>query len=720
MLRAHYILVISLLCHLPAWSGERVYEAEGSFAMGDGDTKQEAQREAFLSAKASALEEAGVYIESVTRMLTSETDTGESEEFDREIRAITAGVAKVADEDVTYTAVFDAETGTVTWSCRLRARIEEDSVAKQIGALRSNERLVDQLAQAEQQNTEYLAELASLREELISARQSTASDDDSQSRRIQALAARRSTLLGNIDANELISRASQAESDGRFREAIPLYRQALSLDPSLPYANLNLGVALAVTGELQEAQRYFRKAIQSNPESAVAHYNLGLTLDKLGRRADAIVRYREAIRLDPDYSGAYNNLALALGDVGDSDGELEALQNAVRTDPENATALYNLGISQGQNEDWPGAAATFERVATLQSQNAKAFYHLGYAMQKVDSNQEALTAYRRAEELGLPPTAGMHFNMALLLSGLGDTAGAESQYRRAIQIDPSYRSERYRSAISYRRRSDPSQSTLSDSAVTAAASGDFNRMIQLVQAGAGADAVDDDGYTLLAYASAAGRLDAIAVLVRAGASVNWESRMTPLHWASHGGHVRAVEFLVENGARLEAASESGLTALTTAASRGHAPAVRTLIRLGADTEAKGTSGMTPIQYAAVFGYEDVIAALVEGGADLHSRAENGRTALHTATHHGNTSAVDRLLALGANPNTADRWGRHSLIEAAIEGHAEIARLLVSGGAAIELADGEGMRAADHARENGHNKLYRLLKREDRSTKSKGS
>lgn len=124
-------LFIALLS-LEVSAKERVYETEARFVMGDGDTKQEAQQQAFVMAKMKALEEAGVYIKAQTTMLTSESEGHIEEDFKREIKAIAAGVTKIRAEDVVYVSEFDPTTSNVTWVCRIKAVIDEDSVREQI------------------------------------------------------------------------------------------------------------------------------------------------------------------------------------------------------------------------------------------------------------------------------------------------------------------------------------------------------------------------------------------------------------------------------------------------------------------------------------------------------------------------------------------------------------------------------------------------------------
>ncbi len=59
----------------------------------------------------------------------------------------------------------------------------------------------------------------------------------------------------------LFSEAVARQQGGQHPEAITLYHQILTLDPGLPEANCNMGVALAGFGRLDEAEPRVRRVI---------------------------------------------------------------------------------------------------------------------------------------------------------------------------------------------------------------------------------------------------------------------------------------------------------------------------------------------------------------------------------------------------------------------------------------------------------------------------
>ena len=103
---------------------------------------------------------------------------------------------------------------------------------------------------------------------------------------------------------------------GRFREALPYLRQAISLRPGNFMAWNCVGEALGSLGRAEEAADAFSRAVSVRGDFAPAHYNLGLALRRLGRREDAIGALRRAVELQPDFAEALHALGRTLHGSG--------------------------------------------------------------------------------------------------------------------------------------------------------------------------------------------------------------------------------------------------------------------------------------------------------------------------------------------------------------------------------------------------------------------
>jgi len=265
-----------------------------------------------------------------------------------------------------------------------------------------------------------------------------------------------------------------------------------------------------------------------------------------------------------------------------------------------------------------------------------------------------------------------------------------------------------------------------------------------------------DGMTLLHCAAARGNQDDVVELLNAGAKLDVpdNSKRTPLHWAAYNGHPNVVKFFLTQGAstaereaeertalhlaiigrsldtiRLlisksdkEAQDKTGMTALALAASQGHDASIRLLLEHGVDMEAKSSDGQTTLHWAVANGHETVTRLLLDRGANHNATSSDGRTALHMAAANGH-EVVTRLLLLeyGFNPYATSSDGRTALHCAAANGHEVVTYILLDcdgllldcGADHDATSDGLHMAAA-----TGHEAGTRpLLKRRDNNATS---
>jgi len=74
---------------------------------------------------------------------------------------------------------------------------------------------------------------------------------------------------------------------GNFALAVPYYRRALSVDPSLIDVQVDLGVSYHNDGQSELAREVLEEAVRRRPDHAVARFDLGIVYHQLGRAEDA-------------------------------------------------------------------------------------------------------------------------------------------------------------------------------------------------------------------------------------------------------------------------------------------------------------------------------------------------------------------------------------------------------------------------------------------------
>jgi tankyrase len=106
---------------------------------------------------------------------------------------------------------------------------------------------------------------------------------------------------------------------------------------------------------------------------------------------------------------------------------------------------------------------------------------------------------------------------------------------------------------------------------------------------------------------------------------------TPLHLAAGYNNVEVAEFLLENGADVNAQDKGGLIPLHNASSYGHVDIAALLIKFNTCVNAVDKWGFTPLHEAAQKGRTQLCALLLAHGADPTMKNQEGQTSLDLTT-----------------------------------------------------------------------------------------
>lgn len=191
--------------------------------------------------------------------------------------------------------------------------------------------------------------------------------------------------------------------------------------------------------------------------------------------------------------------------------------------------------------------------------------------------------------------------------------------------------------------------------------------------------------------AATGDLDSLRKLVAGDPSLvgqpDGKWRALPIHWASYGGHVDAVRFLVECGADPRATDAAGNRPVDFAFMRGGEEVLEALVDAGADLSRADRAGLTPLIRAAWAGWSDAAAMMIDMQRSPNERTAAGDTPLHGAAWSGHRETVQRLIELGADPGATNDAGDTPGDVAFRRGEEEIAEIL--GGPSGDGADDTG-------------------------------
>jgi Tfp pilus assembly protein PilF len=191
----------------------------------------------------------------------------------------------------------------------------------------------------------------------------------------------------------------------KHREGAEEFRRALSLDPKLALARINLAIALYNVPDLAAAQKEAQAAAAAAPDSPQPFYILGLIARQQNRADDAIAAFQRVLRIDPRDVGANVNLGQLLLQQRKFPEAVAALRAALDEEPYNGTALYNLAtalLRGGQRDEGQQLMQRFQALrasgaATTIGQN---YLEQGrYAEAVVSTGAEADLVDKRTPEV---------------------------------------------------------------------------------------------------------------------------------------------------------------------------------------------------------------------------------------------------------------------------------------------------------------------------------
>ncbi|KAJ5360102.1 hypothetical protein N7517_009293 [Penicillium concentricum] len=176
---------------------------------------------------------------------------------------------------------------------------------------------------------------------------------------------------------------------------------------------------------------------------------------------------------------------------------------------------------------------------------------------------------------------------------------------------------------------------------------------------------------------------------------------TALHMASSRGHEGVVHVLAKHDADHALKDYEHKTAFSLAVFNGHQKIAEMLRAAGADPDLRDEKGWTMLHHAVQEDQYTIIKLLCALRVDLEVRTEFGWTPLHQAVSSGRLSAVKLLAAEGAYLEARDKQSQTPLHRAAYDGHVGSIEILAGFKADLEARDDSSQTPLHRAAANGH-------------------
>jgi len=242
------------------------------------------------------------------------------------------------------------------------------------------------------------------------------------------MVAQSSGFAQSEDLSAKSQRAKEFMAQGKFAEAIPIYRELNQALPNNPGLLLNLGMALHMAGYERQSIRPLQAAVKLDPKIAPAWLFLGAARLQLGQTPAAIEAAHMVLRLQPDHPGALEILAGALLSLDRAAEAAEQYRRLADVDPESSPAWYGLGRSY--------ESLSVRAFNDLQKAAPESAYWLALVAETRLREQQlssAFSLYRSALKK-MPTMRGLHAQVAEVYrrSGHPDWASLEEEKEQRL------------------------------------------------------------------------------------------------------------------------------------------------------------------------------------------------------------------------------------------------------------------------------------------------
>ena len=275
--------------------------------------------------------------------------------------------------------------------------------------------------------------------------------------------------------DEFYDRADEYLREGRYEEAIELYRKLAQAHPEDGSIVMSLAWAYRDSGRLSDAVRCLEGLLEKEMgrkvftgfafdelvkiyreegnherlvaicEAAVAVQpgdvalmttlgNAYLGAEKPGRAVEIFAMLTE---MEPDAPALFCRLGDARAATGDYDGAEDAYGRAILIDPPDAHRFYNgLGDTLFQAEEYARAQAALQRSLENRPDQPLVHCSLGDTLIRQGKMDAAFGAYEEAVRIDPASTGGYYNRLGNMLAGENHHALAVEAFGKAVAADP--------------------------------------------------------------------------------------------------------------------------------------------------------------------------------------------------------------------------------------------------------------------------------------------
>ena len=215
-----------------------------------------------------------------------------------------------------------------------------------------------------------------------------------------------------------------------------------NLEKSIELDNQNfiayslMGELLLASGDYQESVNFLTKSLQINYNQENTHLLLGYTFKQLKEYPKAIDCFRNSLLINPSFFEANMQLGQIYHLLKDKNAILY-YDNAIKLDSKNELVLYNKALFYQDMQEWNNALSAYAELHEVNKFHSDSHYNLGFIHMELELYDIAANNFSDAIYSN-SSFYQAYYARGICFETLGNIKQAESDYKRAIQLNPDY------------------------------------------------------------------------------------------------------------------------------------------------------------------------------------------------------------------------------------------------------------------------------------------
>jgi tetratricopeptide (TPR) repeat protein len=248
---------------------------------------------------------------------------------------------------------------------------------------------------------------------------------------------------------EAYRRAITMRSSGDFAGSNQLLAKVLAGDPALTEVRLLQAMNHQKLNQHAPAIEAFGKVLAADPVNVAAHYHLANSYLALKRADEALREFDASLAAASDQPAAWKHIAIPAAETAgrlrmerkEYDKAAAEYKRLLGLEAGNYEANYNLAWLAARENRLADGVEYLKKTVAARPKDAAARNALGGLYLRLGNLPEAEAELSEAGKLD-PKSPWAAYNLGLVRERRGDRAGAAAQFRRALQVDPSFAAAR--------------------------------------------------------------------------------------------------------------------------------------------------------------------------------------------------------------------------------------------------------------------------------------